>query len=65
MVGRIHGLAWTKVGGSVIELEVNEMPGKGDLILTGQMGDVMKESARIALTYVRSIVPETEERQLR
>ena len=60
MVGRIHGLAWTKVGGSVIELEVNEMPGKGDLILTGQMGDVMKESARIALTYVRSIVPETE-----
>lgn len=61
MVGRIHGLAWTKVGGSVIELEVNEMPGKGDLILTGQMGDVMKESARIALTYVRSIVPETEE----
>lgn len=61
MVGRIHGLAWTKVGGSVIELEVNEMPGKGDLILTGQMGDVMKESARIALTYVRSIVPDTEE----
>lgn len=61
MVGRIHGLAWTKVGGSVIELEVNEMPGKGDLILTGQMGDVMKESARIALTYARSIVPETEE----
>ena len=61
MVGRIHGLAWTKVGGSVIELEVNEMPGKGDLILTGQMGDVMKELARIALTYARSIVPETEE----
>ena len=61
MVGRIHGLAWTKVGGSVIELEVNEMPGKGNLILTGQMGDVMKESARIALTYARSIVPETEE----
>ena len=61
MVGRIHGLAWTKVGGSVIELEVNEMPGKGDLILTGQMGDVMKESARIALTYARSIVPATEE----
>lgn len=61
MVGRVHGLAWTKVGGTVIELEVNEMPGKGDLILTGQMGDVMKESARIALSFVRSIVTDTED----
>ena len=56
LIGLVHGLAWTKVGGTVIEIEVNTMPGKGVLILTGQMGDVMKESARIALSCVRSVV---------
>ena len=54
-VGIVRGLAWTSVGGDTLEIEVNTMPGKGELILTGQMGDVMQESARIALTYVRSI----------
>lgn len=54
-VGIIHGLAWTAVGGTVLEIEVNSMPGKGDIILTGQMGNVMKESARIALSFVRSV----------
>lgn len=55
-VGIVRGLAWTSVGGDTLEIEVNTMPGKGELILTGQMGDVMQESARIALTYVRSVV---------
>ncbi|MBQ4283181.1 MAG: endopeptidase La [Lachnospira sp.] len=54
-VGIVRGLAWTSVGGDTLEIEVNTMPGKGELILTGKMGDVMKESARIALSYVRSI----------
>ncbi|MBO5459197.1 MAG: endopeptidase La, partial [Lachnospira sp.] len=54
-VGIVRGLAWTSVGGDTLEIEVNTMPGKGELILTGQMGDVMQESARIALTYVRSV----------
>jgi ATP-dependent Lon protease len=53
--GIVCGLAWTSVGGETLEIEVNTMPGKGELILTGQMGDVMQESARIALSYVRSI----------
>lgn len=57
-VGIVRGLAWTSVGGDTLQIEVNVMPGKGELLMTGQMGDVMKESARIALTYVRSISPE-------
>ena len=55
-IGIVRGLAWTQVGGDTLEIEVNIMPGEGNLILTGQLGDVMQESARIALSYVRSIV---------
>ena len=54
-VGIVRGLAWTIVGGDTLEIEVNTMPGKGELKLTGNMGDVMKESAMIALSFVRSI----------
>lgn len=54
-VGIVRGLAWTSVGGDTLEIEVNIMPGEGNLELTGQLGDVMKESAQIALTYVRSL----------
>lgn len=54
-VGIVRGLAWTSVGGDTLEIEVNIMPGEGKLELTGQLGDVMKESAQIALTYVRSL----------
>ena len=57
-VGIVRGLAWTSVGGDTLQIEVNVMPGKGNLLMTGQMGDVMKESAQIALTYVRSICPD-------
>ncbi len=54
-VGIVRGLAWTSVGGDTLEIEVNMMPGEGKIDLTGQMGDVMKESARTALSYVRSV----------
>lgn len=57
-VGIVRGLAWTSVGGETLQIEVNMMPGKGDIDLTGQMGDVMKESAIIAMSYVRSISKE-------
>ena len=54
-IGIVRGLAWTSVGGETLEIEVNRMPGKGDIELTGQMGDVMKESALTALSFVRSV----------
>ena len=54
-VGIVRGLAWTSVGGDTLEIEVNIMPGKGDILLTGQLGDVMKESARAGISYIRSV----------
>lgn len=54
-VGIVRGLAWTSVGGDTLQIEVNVMPGKGELLLTGQMGDVMKESGRIGISYIRSL----------
>ena len=57
-VGIVRGLAWTSVGGDTLQIEVNTMPGKGELMLTGQLGDVMKESARTGISYIRSIVGE-------
>ena len=55
-IGIVRGLAWTSVGGDTLQIEVNAMPGKGELLLTGQLGDVMKESARAGITYIRSII---------
>ena len=57
-VGIVRGLAWTSVGADTLQIEVNVMPGKGNLLMTGQLGDVMKESAQTALTYVRSVCPQ-------
>lgn len=54
-IGVVRGLAWTSVGGDTLEIEVNIMPGKGDILLTGQLGDVMKESARAGISYIRSM----------
>jgi ATP-dependent Lon protease len=59
-VGIVRGLAWTSVGGETLQIEVNRMPGKGEIDLTGQMGDVMRESAMIAMSYVRSVSPRYE-----
>ena len=53
-IGIARGLAWTQVGGDTLQIEVNVMPGKGELLLTGQLGDVMKESAMLALEYIKA-----------
>lgn len=57
-IGVVRGLAWTSVGGETLQIEVNMMPGKGDIELTGQLGDVMKESARAGISYIRSVSSE-------
>ena len=57
-IGVVRGLAWTSVGGDTLEIEVNIMPGKGEFNLTGQLGDVMKESARAGISYIRSVSEE-------
>lgn len=54
-VGIVRGLAWTSVGGDTLQIEVNRMPGKGEVLLTGQLGDVMKESAQAGISYIRSV----------
>ena len=54
-VGIVRGLAWTSVGGDTLQIEVNIMPGSGEIMLTGQLGDVMKESARTGISYIRSV----------
>ena len=54
-VGIVRGLAWTSVGGDTLEIEVNTMPGEGKIQLTGQLGDVMKESAQAGISYIRSV----------
>lgn len=59
-IGIVRGLAWTSVGGETLEIEVNIMPGKGEFQLTGQLGDVMKESAQAGISYIRSISAEYE-----
>ena len=54
-IGIARGLAWTSAGGDTLQIEVNVMPGKGEIFLTGQLGDVMKESARAGMSYIRSV----------
>lgn len=56
-IGIVRGLAWTSVGGDTLQIEVNVMPGKGEFVLTGQLGDVMKESAQAGISYIRSVAP--------
>ena len=63
-IGIVRGLAWTSVGGDTLQIEVNVMAGEGEILLTGQLGDVMKESARTGISYIRSVskehdIPET------
>ena len=55
-IGLVNGLAWTEVGGVTLEVEVNVLKGKGEIVLTGKLGDVMKESAKTGISYIRSIV---------
>ena len=57
-MGIVRGLAWTSVGGDTLQIEVNIMPGKGEFQLTGQLGDVMKESAQAGISYIRSVSQE-------
>ena len=57
-IGIVRGLAWTSVGGDTLQIEVNLMPGKGEFLLTGQLGDVMKESAQAGISYIRSVAEE-------
>lgn len=59
-IGIVRGLAWTSVGGDTLEIEVNVMPGKGEVLLTGKLGDVMKESAKTGISYIRSISKDYE-----
>ncbi|SHK41898.1 endopeptidase La [Hespellia stercorisuis] len=59
-VGIVRGLAWTSVGGDTLQIEVNVMPGKGEILLTGQLGDVMKESAQTGISYIRSVSAQYE-----
>lgn len=59
-IGIVRGLAWTSVGGDTLQIEVNLMPGKGEFLLTGQLGDVMKESAQAGISYIRSIADKYE-----
>ena len=54
-IGIVRGLAWTSVGGDTLQIEVNVMPGSGEIMLTGQLGDVMKESAQTGISYIRSV----------
>lgn len=54
-IGIVRGLAWTSVGGDTLQIEVNILPGKGEFLLTGQLGDVMKESAQAGISYIRSL----------
>ena len=62
-VGIARGLAWTQVGGDTLQIEVNVMPGKGELVLTGQLGDVMKESAMAGISYIRSVAAQYDIKQ--
>ena len=59
-IGIVRGLAWTQVGGDTLEIEVNTMPGSGKLIISGILGDVMKESAQIAMSLMRSLLPKQD-----